>query len=137
MTEIIAFGVKRKVIGLILVSLSIFGNVANVQNSPGANVTQNITNPQPKPFILESNLLSINVPGGGKYRTTFSFRIKNYYKNHTEMNMKYPNLTSSPEFIRGKSGSNTQDAETFDFKVVFTTTQQVQDSDFSFEVRNI
>jgi hypothetical protein len=53
--------------------------------------------------------------------------------------MKYPNLTSSPEFIRGRSGSNTRDGETFnfiDFKVVFTTTQPVQDSDFSFEVRN-
>jgi hypothetical protein len=121
------------------VSLAAFGSVANVQNSPGANVAQSITNPLPKPFILESDLLSINVPDGGIYRTTFSFRIKNYYRDHTEMNMKYPNLTSSPEFIRGRSGSNTRDGETFnfiDFKVVFTTTQPVQDSDFSFEVRN-
>jgi hypothetical protein len=129
-------GLKRKVIGWVLVSLAAFGNVSNVQNSSGANVTQNITNRLPKPFILENNLLSINVPDGGMYRTTFSFRIKNYYKNHTEMNMKYPNLISSPEFIRGKSGSNTQDGETFDFKVVFTTTRPVQDSDFSFEIRN-
>ena len=74
-------GLKRKVIGWVLVSLAAFGNVANVQNSSGANVTQKITNRLPKPFILENNLLSINVPDGGIYRTTFSFRIKNYYKN--------------------------------------------------------
>jgi hypothetical protein len=122
------------------------GNVAQLNNSPNALITQSIVNPVAKPIISGTNLISINVPIYGAYKrpiykTEFSLDVS----SSSPLVDSYVGYTNTSIFLAfppdcdyelGVAGFGVAAGwnYTAQAKITFLTFNKVNGSDFHFYV---
>jgi hypothetical protein len=114
------------------------GNIANIQNSPGAKLTQTV-NPLPKPYVYTHKLSSsIALAGGGAYKTQFEVGVAYGHKvlrwtvRHHVQVLSDPAIEDKGTDTVFLSNGTMVPVEQFLFTIL--TARQAAESDFDFLV---
>lgn len=104
------------------------------------SVHNSVTNPLPKPYIISTNLISINVPDGDSYKTQFEIQVGHAQGEMKIMHQGPANVFKGTSATAGSSLSLITTGDQIQgkyFLLSLWTHEKVKDSDFMFLVERV